>query len=298
MEPPGFAAVMMQPNGQLPRLQLGRTMQGRAGCGVFVDTCRHGAASAHRVHHGGSMRICALLVVALGLCLGHPPPAVAQDASPQLSALPFRPAPPLRSYVAIRRLESTNERHSREAWLVARTELRPDGSFVYQVLEEGGSEVIRRRVLHPVLEKESEAHRSGKVRGGGLTHENYEFAPARVSGDVVQVALTPRRKEDMLVKGTITTSPEGELLRVEGELVKRPSFWTRSVHLVRTYGRVDGVHVPLRIDTRAQVRLVGPSTLSMTYEYIEINGQSVREAGNRSPGTLRVLATTKPHVRE
>lgn len=216
----------------------------------------------------------------------------AQEA-PAVAGVPYRPAPPLRSYVAIRRLESTNERHRKDAWLVARTELRPDGTFTWQVLEEGGSEMIRKRVLRAALEKEAEVHEDGRARRGGLTVANYEFAPARVSGNIVQVDLTPRRKEDMLLKGTMTTSPDGELLRVEGELVKRPSFWTRSVHLVRSYGRVAGAHVPLRLDMRAQVRLVGPSTLSMTYEYLEINGQPVVADGTRVPGTTRALTASR-----
>lgn len=224
-------------------------------------------------------------------------PTLAQEG-PSLAGVPYRPAPPLRSYVAIRRLESTNQRHKKEAWLVVRTELRHDGSFDYRVLEEGGSEIIRKRVLHAALEKEAEAHEHGRARRGGLTAENYEFAPARLTGDVVEVGLTPRRKEDMLVKGTMTTSPEGELLRIEGELVKRPSFWTRSVHVVRTYGRVAGAHVPLRLEVRSQVRLVGPSTLSMTYEYLEINGQPVSEGGLTTGGAaarpLTAVRATSP----
>lgn len=248
------------------------------------------------------MGTCSLQPIVLGrlgcvaasalVLLGTPaPPAVAQEA-PHIASVPFRPAPPLRSYVAIRRLESSNERHDKQAWLVARTELRSDGTFSYRVLDEGGSELIRKRVLHPALEREAEVHRSGRSRRGGLTPENYEFAAPQPAGDVVQVALTPRRKEEMLVKGTMTTSADGELLRVEGELVKRPSFWTRSVHLVRKYGRVDGTHVPVRLDTRAQVLMVGPSTLSMTYEYVEINGQPVSQAGRRSPETARLLAAS------
>lgn len=231
-----------------------------------------------------------VLAVAL-VMLGAAPSVAPAQNQPQLTAVPFRPAPPLRSYVAIRRLEATNERHNKEAWLVARTELRPDGTFVYRVLDEGGSEVIRKRVLHAALEKEAEVNRNGQSQRGGLTAENYVFAAPQVTGDVVQVALTPRRKQEMLVKGTMTTSPDGELLRVEGELVKRPSFWTRSVHLVRTYGRVDGTHVPLRLDTRAQVLLVGTSTLSMTYQYLEINGQPVSDTGSRAPETRRALTT-------
>jgi hypothetical protein len=99
---------------------------------------------------------------------------------------------------------------------------------------------------------------------------------------VVRVGIEPRRRADMLVKGELLMSPEGELLRVEGDLVKRPSFWTKSVHLVRHYGRVDGTHVPVRIDMVAQVRLVGASRLSMTYRYLQINGRPVQDDGRQA----------------
>ena len=72
--------------------------------------------------------------------------------------MPFTPEPPVRSYVAIRRLESDNERHRKEAWLVVRTELKEDGTFTWQVLDEGGSELIRNRVLREALEKEAQVH--------------------------------------------------------------------------------------------------------------------------------------------
>ncbi len=204
------------------------------------------------------------------------PPAHAQsEATPQVESLPFRVDPPLRSYVAIRRLESENERHNKEAWLVARTELRPDGSFHYEVLEEGGSEFIRRKVLHEALEKEQAVHREGRTRKSGLTRANYEFSPPVEADGLVRVGLVPRRKDDMLVKGTLVTAPDGEILRIEGELVKRPSFWTRSVRIVRQYDRIDGAHVPVSLDTVAQVRFAGTSTMRIRYEYLEINGKPV-----------------------
>lgn len=234
--------------------------------------------------------VCALLLTAAaGADSAHAQsaPAVA------LASVPFRPEPPLRSYVAIRRLESANERHHKEAWLVARTELRDDGTFAYQVLSEGGSELIRKRVLREALEREGQVHQDGRSRRGGLTLDNYAFSTPRVVGAALRVEIEPRRREDMLLKGALLMSPDGELLRVEGDLVKRPSFWTRSVHLVREYGRVAGTHVPLRLETTAQVRIVGPSTFTMTYVYERINGRPV-QAEPLVPSSLGRLAARAP----
>jgi hypothetical protein len=230
---------------------------------------------------------------------GNPDAPVAapgQTSIPTAAAtVPFRPEPPVRSYVAIRRLESTNDRHKKEAWLIARTELREDGMFVWQVLEEGGSELIRKRVLREALDKESQVHRDGRARRGGLTIENYVFsAPSPAEGGLLRVGLEPRRREDMLVKGELLMSAEGELLRVEGDLVKRPSFWTKAVHLVRHYGRVEGTHVPVRLDMVAQVRLVGTSRFSTTYQYLEINGRPVHDVSRETAILTRAAGVRGP----
>jgi len=250
------------------------------------------ARSAPRI---GWVWPCALACVALAT--PSPAPVLhAQGASPatiSASALPYKPEPPLDSYVALRRLESINERHNKTGYLVVRTCLQ-DGAFTWNVLEEGGSELIRKRVLRETLEKEAQIHREGLARRGGLTDDNYTFTlPSPVDGGV-RVGIEPRKREDMLVKGAMWLSPEGTLLRVEGDLVKRPSFWTKSVHLIRQYGRVDGTHVPLRLDIEAQVRLVGTSRLSMTYRYLEINGRPVQDAGNETSLLTRASSVRAP----
>jgi len=191
-------------------------------------------------------------------------------------------------------MESVNDRHRKEAWLVVRTQLREDGTYTWQVLDEGGSDLILNRVLRPALEREAQAHRDGRSKRGGLTPDNYTFsAPSPVEGGW-RVGIEPRKHQDMLVRGTILVSDEGELLRVEGDLVKRPSFWTKAVHLVRHYGRVEGAHVPLRLDMVAQVRLVGTSRLAMTYQYLEVNGQVVADGPGSTSLSTRSTGTRAP----
>jgi hypothetical protein len=76
------------------------------------------------------------------------------------------------------------------------------------------------------------------------------------------------------VVGAILVEPDSaDLLRIEGRLAKSPSFWTRRVEIYRAYQRIGGVRVPTRVTSRASLRLFGASTLEMTYEYEEINGQ-------------------------
>jgi hypothetical protein len=85
-------------------------------------------------------------------------------------------------------------------------------------------------------------------------------------------------------------SPDGrELLRVEGRLSKNPSFWTSLVNVIRHYGRVDGVRVPISTESIAKVKLAGVSYMDVHYEYDTINGRPVSMAARHAlpPVTMR-----------
>ena len=61
-----------------------------------------------------------------------------------------------------------------------------------------------------------------------------------------------------------------------GAISSFASFWTKKVELVRHYDRVAGLRVPVRLDTTAQIRLAGTSTMTITYDYEMVNGVAVR----------------------
>jgi hypothetical protein len=81
----------------------------------------------------------------------------------------------------------------------------------------------------------------------------------------------------MLSDGRMVLSLEGELLRVEGLLAKNPSFWTSQVQVTRRYARVDGVRVPIAVESIAKVKFAGRSRLNVEYQYQSVNGRVVRE---------------------
>jgi hypothetical protein len=80
----------------------------------------------------------------------------------------------------------------------------------------------------------------------------------------------------MLIDGRMVLSAAGDLLRVEGRLAKNPSFWTSHVQVTRHYGRVDGVRVPIAVESIAKVKFVGQSRLNVDYQYESVNGRHVR----------------------
>jgi hypothetical protein len=198
-----------------------------------------------------------------------------------------RPEPAISAHQAVRRLEAHNERFKVTGWLVVCTALQA-GHFQYQIAAEGGSGYIRNRVLRKALEGEREAWSSGEVARSGIVPENYTFEPRdadlkvgltetdSAGNDLVQVALHPKRKSRMLVKGYMFLAPDGNLVRLEGRLASNPSFWTRRVDVVRRYERIAGVRVPVALESVAHVRIAGRSTFRMSYDYLKINDQRLR----------------------
>jgi hypothetical protein len=187
---------------------------------------------------------------------------------------------PLRQYRGFRRLEASNGKFNKEAWLEAWTEGDAAG-FRYDIVGEGGSAYIGNRVLRAALERE-QALWNGRLSGrSNLTTANYEFMTASLDeSGLMRVTVKPKRKDELLIDGVIILTPEtGDLLRVEGHLAKSPSFWTGRIEVVRTYDRIDGVRVPIRTESVAQVKMAGASSFTMSYEYETING---RRVGSRS----------------
>jgi hypothetical protein len=218
------------------------------------------------------LRALPLLLVAVGLAPGLQATAGDADRSVRQFLAQDGSSP---AYRAVRRLEVRNGKRS--GWLEAVTEYSPSAGFRYTVTSEGGHAYIRDNVLRAVLEGEREVIARGEAGRSSLAEVNYTFLANGIGKDgLVNVSLSPRRKEGVLVAGQMFLRPEdGRLVRLEGQLAKSPSFWIRNVDIVRTYERIAGSVVPVTMHSQAQMRMFGSATLNMTYQYSHINGRPV-----------------------
>ena len=185
-------------------------------------------------------------------------------------------------YRATRRLEAENG--NRRAWLEAATAYSPSSGISYDVTGEGGSVLIRTKVLRAVLDEERDVISRGEAARSSLARANYTFQPAGIDDEgLANVLLSPGRKERVLVSGRIFLQPDdGSLVRLRGQLARNPSFWIRDVEIQRSYERINGVVVPVLLTADAQVRVFGPASLRMTYRYTEIDGRPVSPAPSES----------------
>jgi len=178
-------------------------------------------------------------------------------------------------YRAVRRLEA--RAGDREGWLEARTAFSPQQGFTYEVIAEGGAGFIRDRILRAVLDGERDMIARGEVARSALAETNYLFCPRGVDADgLANVLLSPKRRDSVLVDGTLfLQTADGHPVKLEGRLAKSPSFWTKNVHILRTFASVGHVIMPVGLESNADLRWFGTGSLRMTYTYSEVDGHTV-----------------------
>src|SRR5262249_18893382 len=149
--------------------------------------------------------------------------------------------------------------------------------FRYRIMAEEGSESIRSRVFRDSLEAERKLWAQNASDAASVSPANYTFEDGGALADgLAALTIKPRRKDVLLVDGSIFLRPDdGELLKIEGDLAKSPSFWTRRVRIVKQFQRLAGYRIPVSIDAVAHVRLFGTSTFHAVYEYETVNAERV-----------------------
>lgn len=176
---------------------------------------------------------------------------------------------------ALRHLEAQNDKFGMHAWMDVWTEIDRSG-FRYHIVSEEGSGWIRSRVFRETLETERRLWASGAPNSASFTPANYSFEDRGEADGLVSLMVKARRKDMLLIDGAIFLRPgDGELLRIEGDLAKPPSFWTRRVSVVRHFQRFAGFRMPVLLEAFANIRFVGPSTFRAVYEYETVNAARV-----------------------
>jgi hypothetical protein len=187
-----------------------------------------------------------------------------------------------------------------DGWMRVTTRVAPGGIFSWEVLDEGGSGRTRDRVLRKLLDAEDETWRGEARDRSSITPANYHFALLdRASNGSVRIRLTPKRSDSSLVDGILTVDADGAPQTLEGRLARAPSFWVRSVTIVKQFDRIAGVALPVWVESLADLRFFGQATLVMRYHYHQVNGRRVshvpveRPAESPSPEILALHAASR-----
>ena len=186
-------------------------------------------------------------------------------------------APP--AYRAFRRLEGGLASSNKQGWLEAWTEYVPGRGFTYEVVREGGHEYVRNKVLRNLLSSEQDLIARGHPLRAQFVAKNYSFADGGATETGLQrILLKPNRKSDGIVNGSLLLDAEaGALVRIEGRLLKSPSFWIRDVDVTWKYASLGGHDLPVEMISSGRVRIFGRSTFKMNYDYVSIDGRPVSD---------------------
>jgi hypothetical protein len=191
-------------------------------------------------------------------------------------------APP--AYRAWRRLEAGSPDKGKSGWLEAWTELRPGHGLTIEIVREGGSEYVRNKILRGVLNSEQQLVAHGKPLRAAVDATNYSFKDAGLTDEGLQrISLIAARKSEGIVNGSLFLEPQGGYVaRIEGRLVKSPSFWVRDVDVTWKFARVGGHVLPIEVSSSGRVRMYGRSMFRMTYDYVSVDGRRIGNGLNAS----------------
>jgi hypothetical protein len=142
------------------------------------------------------------------------------------------------------------------------------GRITYHALGFSGDNSVKTEVIARYLKAEVDAAQSDQ--NIALTPENYKFkfkGMEQYEGrDVYILRLTPRHKKPNLFKGELWLDAATYLPVLEsGVFVKTPNFMLKKMQFVRVYEIQNGVAVPQRLESRAEVRIIGPVELNINY---------------------------------
>jgi hypothetical protein len=160
---------------------------------------------------------------------------------------------------------------SLSARMEVRASYRAPGTREFTVISESGSSLLRKHVLHKLLESEQESASDAANRDAILlSTANYRFSLLGCeSGDsrpLYVMRVEPLRETKFLYRGTIwIDSQDFAVTRIEAEPAKNPSFWTIRSRIHHQYQKIGEFYLPALNQTVTDVRLGGKAVLTIRY---------------------------------
>jgi hypothetical protein len=153
--------------------------------------------------------------------------------------------------------------------------ISPLGLIRYEKAQFEGDGVVNKEIISRYLSAEVEIQRQ-QSPATAVTPDNYKFkykGMTRSAGQDVHVfEVTPKQKREGLFKGEVWIEA-ATFLKVQesGYLVKNPSIFLKKVAFIRKYEIRDGISVPRKVQSVADVRFVGKAELTIDFTNFAID---------------------------
>ena len=189
-------------------------------------------------------------------------------------------------YTGYREYVLDNPGLEKQAQMVVSVNCGRDGTENFKIISEQGWKSANHRVLHKMLESESETSRPPEFAKARITPDNYAFQlieTAPLNGRPAYVIdVIPKRQDEYLFRGRIWVDAEDyALARIEGEPAKVPSFWIRSVHFSQEFRKRGEYWFPWSTTSISEARIFGKTEVDIRYfDYLPQSVKADRDTNN------------------
>ena len=176
----------------------------------------------------------------------------------------------LYGYTGTRRYVLENKRLHKRAEMLVHITCMKDGSKQFETISESGWGGARKHVFSRLLQAETEASKPGVRDRSRVLPENYTFEMAGIRSiderPAYEIEVAPKTTNQYLMRGRIWIDAEAYvILRMEGAPARNPSFWTKSVHFISTYGQHGPFWFPASNRSVTNVRIFGNTEVNIYY---------------------------------
>ncbi len=142
------------------------------------------------------------------------------------------------------------------------------GKITYHALGFSGDNMVKTEVIARYLTAEVQANQDGS--NFSITPENYKFKYKGMEHqdgrDVYVLHVNPRHKKVGLFKGELWLDAQTYMpVRESGSFVKTPSIFLKKMQFVQMYEMQNGVSIPQRMESKAEVRFFGSVQFSINF---------------------------------
>jgi hypothetical protein len=151
-----------------------------------------------------------------------------------------------------------------------------------------GDGFVKNNVITRLLQTEVEHVQKDDPASTAITAANYKFSYrglSRLGDRMVHVyQVKPQRKRPGLFKGRVyLDAHSGALARVEGTVVKSPSFFVKHIEFWQDYSEVESFTLPTHIHSEAKARIVGRTIVDMVHRDYRPVPAAASQADSHAP---------------
>jgi Outer membrane lipoprotein-sorting protein len=174
----------------------------------------------------------------------------------------------------------------KEAKVVVDVDFKAPKDKQLKIVSEEGSELLRKHVLHKLVESELEASDRAAKESTALTDANYEFSlvgrEQKDGRDCYVLEVKPRTKSKFLYEGRVwVDAAEFAVVHIQARPAKNPSFWIKRTDIEHRYEKVGFFWLPASNRSTSSTRFGGHAILTIDYGTYKVqpDAPSIAEQG-------------------